>query len=301
MHFQLSEYKSCTLWMDHSSKFLYGHLQESTSTKETLLLKEAFESFAKHYDVRICHICSDNGIFASSNFAMHAKTCGQKHTFCSVGAHWQNGVIEWYIGVITNHAHTMLLHAMNTWPDTVTAKCWSFAFKHNIHLHNLHPNAAHDNKCPYEMFTSEELPHHLSDFCVFGCSVFIVKKNHADNNRLAKCLPFCQHTKPKLQGGLAFVTVKQANGKTQTLLNKGEMEETLLEHSHAHFAKVEGSLFMMDPLCRLLQYDSLALFGNIVYKGKNALNNYQFNKPTMAILQNLRNKIPTGESIHPLD
>jgi len=42
-----------------------------------------------------------------------------------------------YIGIITNHACTMLLHAMNLWPDIITADFWTFAVKHAIWLHNM--------------------------------------------------------------------------------------------------------------------------------------------------------------------
>jgi len=128
------------LWVDHYSKYLFGHLQETATIKETLLSKEAFETFATHYNVQVCHICSDNGVFASANIAKHIKACGQCHSVCGVSAHWQNGIIEQYIGIITNHARTMLLHAMSAWPNVITAEFWTFAFMHAIHLHNHKPN-----------------------------------------------------------------------------------------------------------------------------------------------------------------
>jgi len=43
-----------------------------------------------------------------TNMSRHAVNA----TLCGVSTHWQNGVTEQHIGIITNHAHMMLLHAM---------------------------------------------------------------------------------------------------------------------------------------------------------------------------------------------
>jgi len=42
------------------------------------------------------------------------------------------------------------------------------------------------NKSPFKLFTGEMPPHHLSDFCIFGCPVYILEKNLADNNGIPK-------------------------------------------------------------------------------------------------------------------
>jgi len=47
------------LWVDHHTKFLYGHLQKTAATKETLQSKESSKSFAIHHNVFVKHICSD--------------------------------------------------------------------------------------------------------------------------------------------------------------------------------------------------------------------------------------------------
>jgi len=131
------QYKYCTLWADHHSKFLYGHLQETTTTKEMIHSKELFETFAAHYDVHVKHIHSDNGLFASTAFAQHLDVHRQHHTLCGVSTHWQNGLVKCYIGIITTCACTMLLHAMSAWLNIITTAFWSFTFKHAICLHNL--------------------------------------------------------------------------------------------------------------------------------------------------------------------
>jgi len=47
------QYKHCTLWVDHYSRFLYSHLQESATIKETLVSKESFKNLASHYSIQV--------------------------------------------------------------------------------------------------------------------------------------------------------------------------------------------------------------------------------------------------------
>jgi len=114
----------------------------------------------------------------------------------------------------------------------------------------------------------------------------------AERNR--QCYARFRHnTKPKSSGSLAFVTVKDANGVQQPLLEQDEIEDTLLEYSRTQFAKAEGSPFTQAPLNHLLQYDGLTAFGESVFKGWDLLTHHQFDEPTRAILQNMHNKLPT--------
>jgi len=103
---------------------------------------------------------------------------------------------------------------------------------------------------------------------------------------------FRQHTKPKAPGGLAFVNIIDAEGIQKPLLERTELEETLLEHSRVHFAKAEGSRFTTEPLNRLLEYDGLTSFGDRLTNGKPFDTLYSFDEPTTAILQNLKRKVP---------
>jgi len=170
------KYKYCSLWADHYSKFLFGHLQEHAKTHEMIQSKEAFESLASCYNVHIKHVHSYNRVFASAEFAQHLDAHAQSHSLCGISAHWQNGIVKQYISVIMNEAHTMLLHAMTAWPKVITAEMWTFAFK----------LPSKDNKCPYKLFTGKVPSHHLSNFCVFGCPAYVLKKNLADDNAIPK-------------------------------------------------------------------------------------------------------------------
>jgi len=103
---------------------------------------------------------------------------------------------------------------------------------------------------------------------------------------------FRHHTKPKAAGSLAFVTVTNDLGKQQPILDKDELEHTLLEYSRTHFARAEGSPFTRAPLNYLLQYDDLISFGDRISNSKSNSTIHNFNEPTKAILQNLRRKLP---------
>jgi len=122
----------------------------------------------------------------SANFTKHLNVRGQCHMLCGVSTHWQNGMVERYIGVITNYACTMLLHAMSAWPEIITTEFWSFSFKHATCLHNMKPIASQDNKCPYKLFSGKLPLHHISNFHVFGCPAYVLEKNLADDNGIPK-------------------------------------------------------------------------------------------------------------------
>jgi hypothetical protein len=73
------------------------------------------------------------------------------------------------------HARTMLLHAMEIWPDVITSKFWSFAFMHAVHIHNCNPCPG-ETQTPYTLFTNEDLPVSLHDFKVFGSPIYVLDK-----------------------------------------------------------------------------------------------------------------------------
>jgi len=115
------QYWYCSLWANHYSKFLHGHFQEHANTQKTIQLKRLLKplplvmTFASNIFILIMDM------FASTEFRQHLEAHSQHHSICSVSTHLQNGVVEHYIGVITNHTHTMLFHAMTAWPNIITA------------------------------------------------------------------------------------------------------------------------------------------------------------------------------------
>ena len=70
------QYKVATVFVDHKSLLGFLYLQRSTSTKETIEAKQAFEQFASLHGITIRHYHADNGRFADNAFVEHAVGSG---------------------------------------------------------------------------------------------------------------------------------------------------------------------------------------------------------------------------------
>ena len=116
-----------TIYFDHHFGMSYSHMQSSLDTTETLRAKFAFEKWAGTYQVTIERYHADNGRFAEKSFRDSVINSGQLITFCGVGAHHQNGIIERHISLLSNASRTLLLHAQQRWPNAITTILWPFA------------------------------------------------------------------------------------------------------------------------------------------------------------------------------
>ncbi len=86
------------------------------------------------------------------------------------------------------------------------------------------------------------------------------------------------------------------------ILEKEELDETLLTYSREHFAHAQGSPFTVETLSRLLNYDGLTPFGDRVLQGRPNVNHLELDEPTKTLLKNLKNKTtPEISRQHPLD
>lgn len=62
-------------------------------------------------------------------FRDQIETDGQSISYCAVGAHHQNGIVERHIGTLTTQgSRTNLLHAQRHWPEAVGSILWPFAW-----------------------------------------------------------------------------------------------------------------------------------------------------------------------------
>ena len=178
-------YTNTTIWVDKISKYIHHDHQETTNAKETLISKTNLENFANLYNRKINHIHSDNGIYASKAFTQSIESSHQTHSICGVGAHWQNGSVESYIGTLTAKARTMLLHAMEQWGTIITTEFWPYAISHAIRIHNS-ALCHKQTKCPYMLFIDEDTPHKTTDYRTLFCPVLVLEHELQDGNTIPK-------------------------------------------------------------------------------------------------------------------
>jgi hypothetical protein len=163
-------YKYCTFWVDHYSQFVYVSMHETKRAEELVRSKRESEEFASRFGINIKRIRADNGVYTAKLFQDACFQQRQELTFCAVGAHWQNGIAERFIGSIVQRARTILLHSMAKWPDVVKEDMWPFAIQHMVNFHNA--SIRRDKQMsPYALFTGQTAPWKLDDFRVFGCPV----------------------------------------------------------------------------------------------------------------------------------
>ena len=119
----------CTNFVDHVSDFVYVHLMQDLTLDETMLSKVAFEKICDRAGRTVKHYQADNGRFADKAFLDDCNSKNQTITFCGVGAHHQNGIVENRNKQLTQGARTLLLHGMRLWPQMIDQMFWPFAVK----------------------------------------------------------------------------------------------------------------------------------------------------------------------------
>ena len=163
------------MFKDVISGFTYGHLMTSCDLEQTLEAKYAFEKLAATYGVKIKRYHADNGHFACKGFREAVSEAGQKITFCGVGAHHQNGIIENQIGLITRWARTSLLHAKRRWPSAITTLLWPYALKTAIDRYNdFHFDK--NGLTPHQKFAKTSQKPIVSNRHPWGCPIFVLTK-----------------------------------------------------------------------------------------------------------------------------
>ena len=87
-------YMAATIFINHFSRLSFVHLQSTLSSEDTIQAKKAFERYTETHGVKIIHYHADNGSFVDHVFIEDIKLQNQQVTYCSVNAHFQNGVAE---------------------------------------------------------------------------------------------------------------------------------------------------------------------------------------------------------------
>ena len=167
-------YRGASVFVDHASDFTYVHMHQHLTTDETIDAKHAFEHLVEQLGVRVLHYHCDNGRFAVKAFVDDVRAAHQTITFCGVGAHHENGVVERRIRDITENARTSLLRAAHRWPKAIAANLWPQAIKHVINVRNSLPRPG-KTESPLSKFAGTSIQPNLKHCHPFGCPVYVLQ------------------------------------------------------------------------------------------------------------------------------
>ena len=163
-----------TVFVDHFSDYVYVALMRDLGLDETLLAKSAFERHANEGGISIESYRADNGRFADAGFQKAIKDANQSITFCAVGAHHQNGIVERRIKELTLISRTLLLHAKRHWPDYITTMMWPFALKEAAYRLNRLSSRTDGRSCEATFFNIDKDLFDPSSLHVFGSPCFVL-------------------------------------------------------------------------------------------------------------------------------
>ena len=115
--------------MDHISDYVYVHIMGDLYLSENLLDKEAWEKLMAQSGRTVKRYHANNDRFSENGFIDSINQKYQKISFCRVGDHRQNGIVENKNKILTNGAGTFLIHGMRMWQKMIEKMIWPFAMK----------------------------------------------------------------------------------------------------------------------------------------------------------------------------
>ena len=165
---------SCgSVFIDTTTGYSFTHMQTSTDCEQTLLGKAMFERNANSHNVVIRSYHADNGIFAEKAFTDQVRNDNQTITYCGVGAHHQNGIVERKIGLLTRGSRTLLLHAQRRWKSAISTILWPFAWRcFENRTNDL--EVGKDGLTPTNRWTQTDIRPDFSQYHTFGCPAFVL-------------------------------------------------------------------------------------------------------------------------------
>jgi hypothetical protein len=165
-------------------------MQQQLTSDETVEDNHAFEAFSRSYGVTINNYHAYNGRFADNAFLKDIKEAGpiQPINYCSVNAHFQNGIAEKRVRDVKEPARKQLLHAKARWPAALTTNLWPYALRNSQHMRNYLPDSK-DGTCPFERFSGVEVAPNLKSNHTFGCPVYALSSRLASGKSIPKWNP----------------------------------------------------------------------------------------------------------------
>ena len=99
----LDRITSGCVFIAHVSGYSYTNMQTSYDNVQTIISKREFEKHAASNNILNVksYYHADNGIFAEKAFRDEVVSSNQTISYCAVGAHHQNGIVERRIGELT--------------------------------------------------------------------------------------------------------------------------------------------------------------------------------------------------------
>lgn len=169
-------YTCATVFVDHYSNLSYVHLQKSTSAKETLEAKTAFERFAATHGVLVKHYHADNGTFAAHEWIRACSQQGQGLSFAGVNAHHTNGKAEVRIRHLQEQARSAMIHAQKRWPEAVNTHLWPYAIRMANDSINQTPWLKDkQGRSPLGIFSGTHVETNPKHWHHFGCPVYVLE------------------------------------------------------------------------------------------------------------------------------
>ena len=163
-----------TTFCDHVSDFVYVHLMRNFTLEETLLAKKAYEKLLAQAGRKAKHYQADNGRFSDVGFQKDITDHDQTISFCGVGAHHQNGIIENKNKQLTLGARTLLLHGIRYWPQMIDTMFWPFAMKaYAERMNRLHMDSNGETpESKLHGVKPEDIP--VSSYHTLFCPVYVL-------------------------------------------------------------------------------------------------------------------------------
>ena len=180
-------YKVATVFTDGATGYSYVHMQETSSSADTLKAKLAFEAHCNKLGVTVSHYHCDNGRFADNVWKSHVTSSGQTISYCGVNAHFQNGRSEKKIRDLREGARTSLLFAADKWKNTVTTALWPYAirYQNDVMINTIGP----DGTTPLMRFSGSNVLPNFKDFHTFGCPVYALDGDLASGKKISHWRP----------------------------------------------------------------------------------------------------------------
>eukprot|EP00957_Ditylum_brightwellii_P131605 10036583-Ditylum_brightwellii.AAC.1 len=123
------------------------------------------------YGHRVGSYHAYNSRFDSKEFQHSCQLACQTYSYCSVGAHHQNGIAEAMNKRHIHNCRTSLLHTKRKWPSVIKPILWPFCYKVVEDRHNR-LNLNSNRMSPQEVLLGFKQEIMVEDFHTWGCPVF---------------------------------------------------------------------------------------------------------------------------------